>query len=301
MSEELFKKLPYRLINKPFTAEKTSDIYHEVEYEYEGKVWSGLLPKYLEKQGLELDDEAFTKSVEDNYEHLNPSKRAQWIAESDAQWAKKDETYKVLNALYSGDWECRVHGPVPKVNPQPSARIKSLKMKGYIIGSKRKHCPICGQSTMHDILLMLPKIADRFAHGNELRKPMSNLLKERIKKLLQHLEVAFDVKRSPVEIIIDHKFPSQRWNEPESDNPNNMSDTAISAKFQLLSNQTNLWKSRCCDTCVKTNKRGSFMGIKWYYEGDEEWRGATKYDENGCIGCPWYDMATWKQKLAEKL
>lgn len=152
---------------------------------------------------------------------------------------------------------------------------------------------------MHDILVMLPSIETRFEHGNELRKPMSDVLKKRIKSALNYREVCFNVVRTDVELLIDHKFPSQRWNVPESDNPNDMSVAEIKKKFQLLSNQTNMWKSRYCDTCVKTGKRGEFMGTKWYYAGNENWAGKTPNDENGCVGCPWYDLELWKSKLLE--
>ncbi len=292
---------PYILIDDEyFIPEKTNDVFREVEFTYETKQWQGALPKFLEKQGLDLTDQEFDDSLEDNYQLLEPVNSHQWIVESDAQWDDKTSaTYKVLAALYSGDWECRVCGPVPKVNPQPAARLRDLKKRGYIIGSRRKSCATCKQKTMHDILVMLPSIEAKFEHGNELRKPMSEVLKKRIKAILNYREVCFNVTRSEVELLIDHKFPSQRWNVPETDNPNNMSEQAIRNKFQLLSNQTNMWKSRYCDACVKTGKRGDFMGLNWYYEGNENWQGATPYDENGCKGCPWYDLDLWKRKLAD--
>ena len=43
------------------------------------------------------------------------------------------------------------------------------------------------------------------------------------------------------------------------------------------------------------------MGVKWYYEGDENWNGKTANDENGCVGCAWYDLEFWKEKLEKKL
>jgi len=293
---------PYIIIDDEyFLAEKTSDVFKEVEFKYEAKSWDGVLPKFLEKQGLDLTDEEFDNLIDENYELLNPENKTDWITESDANWADKTTaTYKVLAALYSGEWECRVCGPVPNVNPQPAARLRDLKKRGYIIGSKRKQCATCSQKTMHDILVMLPSIEKRFDHGNELRKPMSDTLKKRIKSLLGYKEVCFNVVRSDVELLVDHKFPSQRWNAPESDNPNDMAEAEIKNKFQLLSNQTNMWKSRYCDTCVKTGKRGDFMGTKWYYSGNENWEGQTPNDENGCKGCPWYDLELWKTKLAEK-
>ncbi|MDR2341801.1 MAG: hypothetical protein LBD84_02000 [Campylobacteraceae bacterium] len=65
----------------------------------------------------------------------------------------------------------------------------------------------------------------------------------------------------------------------------------------LLSRNNNLWKSRQCETCLRTKKRGSFPGIYFWYKGDEIWHGATDYDENGCIGCFWYDPYTWREEL----
>ncbi|AXG74753.1 helix-turn-helix domain-containing protein [Flavobacterium arcticum] len=281
-----------------FIAEKTADVFKEVEFIYETKKWNGALPKFLEKQGLDLNDKEFEDLILENYQLLDPTNTVQWITESDASWSNKSSaTYKVLAALNSGNWECRVCGPVPKVNPQPAARLSALKKRGYIIGSKRKICSTCNKKTMHDILIMLPNIESRFNDGNELRKPIPEILKKRIKNLLGHKEICFNVVRSDVELLIDHKFPSQRWNTPEGDNKNSMSDEEIKEKFQLLSNQTNMWKSRYCDTCVKTNIRGNFMGINWYYEGNENWEGKTPNDENGCIGCPWYDLKVWKSRL----
>lgn len=298
------KDKKYKLAETFFIAEKTSDVFLEVEFEYETQKWDGLLPKFLKFQGLDLSEEDFYNSVEESYNILNPANHQKWITESDSQWSdsqKNNQTYKVLKALYSGNWECRVCGPVPAVNPQPAARLGALKKHGYIIGSKRRRCTSCSKKTMHDILVMLPKIQSKFEDGNELRAPMSEKLKERIKKVLGKIEVCFNVKRSSVELLVDHKFPSQRWITKESSNPDKMSESAIREKFQLLSNQTNMWKSRCCDACVKTGKRGDFMGIKWYYEGNENWEGATENDEKGCVGCPWYDLELWKTKLSEKL
>lgn len=293
---------PYIAIDDEyFIPEKTSDVFKKVEFIYETKKWEGALPKFLEKQGLDLTDDEFYDQLEENYQLLNPVNTNQWIVESDSKWNDKTSaTYKVLAALYSGEWECRVCGPVPKINPQPAARLRDLKKKGYIIGSQRRFCSNCNKKTMHDILIMLPNIESKFDHGNELRKPMSLTLKKRIKSILGFREVCFNVIRSDVELLIDHKFPSQRWNQPESDNLNDMPEKAIRRKFQLLSNQTNMWKSRYCDTCVKTGKRGEFMGLKWYYKGDENWNGKTEFDEKGCIGCPWYDLETWKVKFLEK-
>lgn len=66
----------------------------------------GVLPKFLEKQGLDLTDAEFDNLIEENYELLNPIHKENWINESDDTWNHKTSaTYKVLAALYSGDWE----------------------------------------------------------------------------------------------------------------------------------------------------------------------------------------------------
>jgi hypothetical protein len=235
------------------------------------------------------------------YRLLDPKNRENWIKNSDNQWDKHDsETYKVLKALYSGEWECRVCGPVPKVNAQPAARLRDLKKRGYFIGSKSKHCSDCGKQTTHDLLIMLPMLASRFEDGNELRLPISEKLKTRVKKVLGMKEVCFNVKRTSVELLVDHKFPSQRWTQKESKNIDSMSDEEIKNKFQLLNNQSNMLKSRYCDRCVKEGKRGDFMGIKWYYQGNENW--VHEFDnEEGCFGCPWYDLEKWKIELQNSL
>ncbi len=77
-----------------------------------------------------------------------------------------------------------------------------------------------------------------------------------------------------------------------------MTPEEIKSKFQLLTNQSNLIKSRYCESCVSTNIRGDYMGIKWYSQGNEHWSGTSPSDESGCIGCPWYDLKDWKEKLS---
>ncbi len=277
--------------------EKTHDIFKEVIFYYEWYTWKWALPKVLGYQWLDLTEDEFNRWIKKSYKQLNPKNKNEWILNSNNQWNNyNSQTYKVLKALYSGEWECRVCWPVPQVNPQAAARIRDLKKKGYIILSLRSNCALCQKKTTNDILVMLPKIETRFEDWNENRMPMSDKLKDRMKKLLWNIEVCFNIKRSPSELLIDHKFPSQRWKWKESENKDNMNEKRIREKFQLLSNQTNMWKSRYCDRCVKENKRWDYMGIKWFYKWDENWT-KEKDDELWCIWCPWYDLDEWKKQL----
>ena len=284
------------------------DYYLEVTFKYARMVWNGCIPLLSKYQGIKIpytmDD------VEDwvlkCYSALDPSNNSAWQNVQREFWATKtnaDETETVFNALNGNGadaitkWQCRTCGPVPQCNPQPAARIKKLKEYGYFIGTLRKFCPSCAKSTFFDILLRLP----RQASNNVKRHPLSVRLQKRIKGLLDNYDVCFDEKRPPSELIIDHKFPSSRWVQGESINETDMPEEQIRRKFQLLTNQANLQKERYCKRCVISGIRGDYFGIKWFYKGDEHWRGSSKADESGCEGCCWYDMAEWKRQFAMKL
>ena len=97
----------------------------------------------------------------------------------------------------------------------------------------------------------------------------------------------------------------ERWGTAELRNPVDMSEEEIERKFQLLkkdeSGNHNLLKSRACERCIDTGKRGYPFGIKFYYAGAEDW----PFDcplfgsdaERGCFGCGWYDVAAWREAL----
>lgn len=69
----------------------------------------------------------------------------------------------------------------------------------------------------------------------------------------------------------------------------------------LLNRSNNLLKSRYCERCFTDGKRGSFPGIKYWYRGNESWQGKDNFDENGCVGCFWYDPYEWRKQLNEIL
>ena len=248
------------ILGEKFTPEKTSDQFWSVTFEYPNEKWMGALPLRLKYQGFEISEIQFMDRINSWKSSLILEQRNIWYKKAIATWENHDtQTFKVFEALKSGQWECRVCGPVPKVNPQAASRIRDIKKRGFIVASERRQCQKCRQVQMHDVLVMidLPTTITK----PELRKPISPILRERIFKVLNHRESVFDQVRTSKELIVDHKFPSQRWNTPESDNPDNLSESLIKNKFQILSNQTNLLKSRECDRCVFEGIRGQFMGI----------------------------------------
>ena len=80
-----------------------------------------------------------------------------------------------------------------------------------------------------------------------------------------------------------------------------MTDAEIVQKFQLLDNQRNQQKREICRRCFQEGIRGTIYGIKYFYEGDENWDPnipkVGKAAEKGCIGCPWYDIELWRKMI----
>jgi hypothetical protein len=284
---------------REFKIHGMDDYYLEVSFRYAGRsVWNGCIPLQSKYNGVKIfrNKQDVSEWAKKCYGLLNPSNNTVWQNRQSDFWADIDahDTHAVFEALNNGDvitsWLCRKCGPVPKVNPQPAARIKNLKERGFFIATKRRECANCGSTQFFDILIRLPIQAA----NNVRRENISARLRHRIKTLLQSVDACFDEKHKPSELIIDHKFPSARWIRGEAINNDDMTDDEIRKKFQLLTNQANLQKERYCNRCVQNGVRGDFFGIKWYSSGTSRWSGTSPSDERGCEGCCWYDLASWK-------
>lgn len=169
---------------------------------------------------------------------------------------------------------------------------------GIITEKKTAYCDVCGKATTWD------RWTGEFTNSNSA----SGLPKNLQKQILDYYEYTDSIEqrsRPKHELVIDHRFPMERWGTTEENNPSQMDPIEINRKFQLLkkdsSGNHNLLKSRACERCIATGKRGYPLGIKFYYEGDENWpadcpvRGRAA--ERGCIGCGWYDFETWRKAL----
>ncbi len=156
----------------------------------------------------------------------------------------------------------------------------------------RIFCNTCKKTTSHRKLKTLELL-----ETVSIRVQITPKIAKKVKDLYGCIEAVLLRKLSPKELEIDHKFPQIRWNKNEEKN-DGLSDKDLKNKFILLNRNNNLWKSRQCESCFKTNKRGSFPGINFWYKGDENWSG-NPHDEKGCIGCFWYDPYKWRRKLNE--
>ena len=210
----------------------------------------------------------------------------------------------VFEVLEDRQWHCRTceYGHVGSTQIAGSGGIQGLqggspKRDGLEIDSKNNLCAKCSKRTMHDKWSgnSKPKVTG----GN-----LSNPVERKVLKFYKYKDVVEQVKRSANELTIDHRFPRIRWIDGygNMDMQTDMTDENIRKRFQLLkkSNGTashNLLKSRACEKCFKENKRGAPFGIKFYYDGDENWKAENLKDENGCRGCGWYDFDKWRKAL----
>jgi len=156
---------------------------------------------------------------------------------------------------------------------------------------KRQYCAKCEHNTVHRKLESLDVL-----EVNKARSGLSSKLAKRVKQLYGCQEAVLLRKLSERELEVDHRFPQIRWGQNE-ENSETLGDERLKEKFILLNRSNNLWKSRQCEACVKNGVRGSFPGIRFWYEGGENWEGKDEHDENGCVGCFWYDPYKWREGL----
>lgn len=283
---------------------KASEEYVSVEILYpNNKKWIGWVPIVYRRTGLFLSTEnEIINYLNDIYPQLNPLNYEKWVQEQEMFWDEKpnaDITKSFFEGLSNCDWTC-VNCGLPQ-NPNWARRIQDLKEFGYTIATDtNRYCTKCGGNRTHLILLPIKRLTNN-GNGYETWSPQ---LRKRIIKVLGSIDVyegTFNANCLP-----DHKFSEIRWDEnTKSENPDNMTDDEIKEKFQLLTNQRNQQKREVCRNCFQTGKRGIIYGIPYFYKGDENWDDNIpkigKEAEQGCIGCPWYDIQKWRENLLNKL
>jgi len=196
---------------------------------------------------------------------------------------------KVFTILSDGEWHCGKH-ELP--GTQPAKAIQIIRQHGFKIENKTIYCDVCEDKTVHRKLISIEP-----AHPSFIRQQVPAKLRKRALKYYENTEAITLRKMNPNQLEVDHRFPQVRWSKDESYDPE-MPEAELLAKFQLLTRQHNLWKSRYCERCVKTGERGTFIGIDFFYEGGPTWEPDIPYDdERGCYGCFWYNPEIWRQKL----
>ena len=231
------------------------------------------------------------------------------LAAFEATFDPTSKVYKVYSVLKNRQWHCREHEytHVQTTQIAGGAGIQGLQRgtrsrAGMEIESGNHFCVPCNRQTRQDrwtghlrTAVPAPSMPESFAL--------------RAVNVLGNRDVVDNTDRPPNQLTVDHKLPMLRWNSEtgkEQTAYNQMTDTDIKAKFQLLrasngSVSHNLLKSRTCERCLRSGKRGTPFGIVFFYTGSEQWEPETHDDPSGCVGCGWYDLDTWRKALNDQL
>lgn len=282
---------------------KASEVYMDVEFSYNGKREELSIPIVYRRTGMNLEDkDEIIKYINSVYEEMRPENRSKWINNQKSFWDEKPGagvTKSFFDALCDFKWKCVAH-QLPS-NPNWARRIQDLKEFGYTIATNTsKQCKTCGSAKTHLLLLPIKRV-DGSGNGYETWSPA---LRKRIIKVLGEID-SYEGTKNP-HCLPDHKFSEIRWDENTKEkNLDSMTDDEIRMKFQLLTNQRNQQKREVCRHCFQTGERGTIFGIPYFYEGGEQWDESIprtgKSAEQGCVGCPWYDIERWRRELINKL
>jgi len=202
---------------------------------------------------------------------------------------KDTQIAKTFMILSDGEWHCAKH-ELP--GTQPAKPVQIIRQHGYDIENKKMLCEVCKYRTVHRRLISTEPIQPSF-----IRQQVPANLRKRILEHYHNVEAISLREMYSSQLEVDHRFPQVRWSKDESYNPD-MSEYDLHGKFQLLTRQNNLWKSRYCEHCAKTGERGTFIGINFFADGGPTWDSSIPTDdEHGCQGCFWYDPEIWRQEL----
>lgn len=293
------------LENNSIPNSKASETYVSVIFLYDNSEWEGYVPIEYRRTGVTIDFEdkdALYRYLNKVYEELNPLNFQKWKEDQIEFWETKSKavtTKSFFDVLAEGGWKCGAC-EMPR-NSNPQRRIQDLKEFGYTIATNlSKYCTSCNKNTSQRILLPIPRGGNK-GNGYETWSPK---LRKRIIQVLNKYDV-YEASFSP-HCLPDHKFSEIRWDDnTKEENPDTMTDDEIREKFQLLTNQRNQQKREVCRTCYQTGVRGIIYGIPFFYEGGSKWDPNIpqkgKEAEKGCIGCPWYDIAKWREELLKEI
>lgn len=271
---------------------KASETYVRTTFiQNDGFKWDTVVPYVDRRAGLNISTE---EKLADYLISLKPYFRKDAME----QWKQKElkrglirgsVTPSFFNILLSFKEEFERF----PMNPNSARRIQDIKDAGYTLASVPRSNGLKGYNR---ILLPIPLHTEM---GYETFTPQ---FKARVIRLLNERN-AFEARKTAKKTLIpDHKFSEIRWDEEtKAKNSMEMTDAEIVQKFQLLDNQRNQQKREICRHCFQKGKRGTIYGIEYFYEGDENWDPnipqVGKEAEEGCIGCPWYDIETWRKML----
>lgn len=202
------------------------------------------------------------------------------------------QKYRILEVLSDLQWhcsECELPGS------QPAKAIQGIRQDGYLlekVGSnwaKYMYCENCKRVTPHRRLITLEK-----QHDPIKRATITPTLRKRIIALFEGKDEILGYEPTGRAIEIDHRVPEVRWENSEEELDKLATDLELKKRYMLLVREHNLLKSRSCEKCKATDIRQPFMGINYFYEGNQNY-------VDRCDGCGWYNPERWRESLNQLL
>ncbi|MBT9163320.1 MAG: hypothetical protein DDT24_00226 [Chloroflexi bacterium] len=135
-----------------------------------------------------------------------------------------------------------------------------IRQHGFDIENSTRYCDKCQDKTAHRRLISIAPVESSF-----IRLQLPSKLRQRVLKHYDNTEAIILRKMISHQLEVDHRFPQVRWSKDEVYDIN-MTEEELHQKFQLLTRQHNLWKSRYCEHCEKTGERGTFIGINYFHK-----------------------------------
>jgi hypothetical protein len=172
---------------------------------------------------------------------------------------------------------------------QLAANIRNLRVKGFDIPKEqRKDCTIHGSKTA-DLMRSLTPVAGK----SRLRFDYAPNDKKRMLAYFDGAD-AYDYDKTQA-VELDHRIPMSRADENEKP-VDAHKEAEVRKVFMPLTRVHNLQKDRACQSCISTNRRPPFLGIKFWSKGNETYNEAL-----GCTGCGWAYPEEWREALQKKL
>lgn len=274
---------------------KSSEIYVRTTFVQDnGFTWESVVPFHIRRSGLFIKTETeLSEYLISLKKYFTKESMDSWALEHRQKW--ENSNAKVTKQFFFKLLSFKEESEFPP-NDNPARRIQDIKDEGYTIAS------IPGRAYKRTKRILLP-----IPMNNKIGyETFTTQFKNRVIHLLKGVN-AFEARTTNMKgLIPDHKFSEIRWDEEtKAENSMDMTDEEIIAKFQLLDNQRNQQKREICRRCFQDGKRGIIYGIPFFYKGDINWPKEIpivgKIAEQGCIGCPWYDIVKWRQELIKAL
>lgn len=214
--------------------------------------------------------------------------------------AQAPKTQAILNILLenpSGVLRCCLRDKLRerKIDiGQPAAQIRNLRSSGLNIPKLAKsYCEV------HKVLETMDRIDSPYLTGNDYLRinhtPKDALL---IRRALGERDAFTGIKVSTA-LEIDHRVPigRKRVSEETKENKVDANDSsAINTRYQVLTRENNLYKSRICEKCVKENVKPAFflkIGIPESIGGGQVYIDGA----NDCSNCPFAYPEAFTDKI----